>query len=123
MVGHCPEKSPSPHFLIDTGLITPYIEFIRRTDPAGSGPKMEISMQKVITYFADNNSMGDTSAEDCNAYRAWAKAQLAAEYPTYNVAVSDKPSLNTVTTDDDYRRDEIEQFCSNLWDRCPWDWS
>lgn len=76
-----------------------------------------------ITYFADDCSMGDTSAEDCAKFRAWAKAEIKAAYPDHDVAVSDKPSILHVATDDFDHHEEIEDFCSRLWDRCPWDFA
>lgn len=74
-----------------------------------------------IEYHADNGSMGDTSDEHCNQYRAWAKSQIQTAYPNHTVTVSDKPSLHNVLTDDEENRGEIEDFCDRLWDRCPWD--
>ena len=73
-----------------------------------------------ITYFADDSSMGDTSGEDCNAFRSWAENELRQTYPGHTIEVSDKPSLSQVHTDDEENRDEIEDFCSRLWDRCDW---
>ena len=29
-----------------------------------------------IKYYADNDTMGDTSEEDCDAFRSWAAVQL-----------------------------------------------
>lgn len=73
-----------------------------------------------ITYFADDASMGDTSADDCEKFREWAERELMATYPDYDITVSNKPSLNEAVTDDDVNEDEIVEFCHQLWDRCPW---
>lgn len=75
-----------------------------------------------ITYYAANDTMGDTSAQDCDAYRAWATEQLRNEYPEHEISVANAPSLDQVRTDDEERREEIAEFCARLWDRCPWDW-
>jgi len=75
-----------------------------------------------ITYYADNNSMGDTSGTDCDKFREWAQGQLEAEYPTHDVTVTDEQSLQTAYTDDIDNEDEIIDFCSSLWDNCPWNW-
>ena len=75
-----------------------------------------------ITYYAANDTMGDTSDRDCNAYRAWALEELRNEYPEHDVSVESEPSLQQVRTDDDERSEEIAEFCSRLWDRCPWNW-
>jgi len=81
------------------------------------GNKME------ITYYADNNSMGDTSATDCDKFREWAQDELEKEYPNHDIAVTDEQSLQTAYTDDLDNEEEIKDFCSRLWDNCPWDWS
>lgn len=75
-----------------------------------------------ITYYASNDSMGDTSPEACQQFRDWAKVQLIKEYPNYLIEVSAEPSLSTAATDDFDNEDEIKEFCHRLWDNCPWDW-
>lgn len=75
-----------------------------------------------ITYYADNSTMGDNSARDCAKYRDWAWDQLEAQYPAHDITVANQTSLHQVSTNDDDHRDEIEDFVSRLWDRCPWDW-
>lgn len=75
-----------------------------------------------ITYFADNGSMGDNSDADCDKFREWAEEQLQAAYPEHKIEVSDKPSLRQFSTNDYEREEEIGEFCSRLWERCPWDW-
>lgn len=73
-----------------------------------------------ITYFADDASMGDTSANDCDKFREWAERELMASYPDHNITVSDKPSLYEAVTDDHANEDEIAEFCRRLWGICPW---
>jgi len=75
-----------------------------------------------ITYYADNNSMGDTLATDCDKFREWAQDELEKKYPDHDVTVTDEQSLQTVYTDDP-DEEKIKDFCSRLWDNCPWDWS
>ena len=74
-----------------------------------------------IAYFAPDDTMGDTSPQDCNAFRKWAEVQLRARYPQHAVEVLNRPAAEQVFTDDNERRDEIAFFVSCLWDRCPWD--
>ena len=76
-----------------------------------------------ITYYADNDSMGDTSATDCDKFREWAQNELETEYPAHEITVTDENSLQTACTDDSENEDKINDFCSRLWDNCPWDWS
>ena len=73
-----------------------------------------------IIYYADNGSMGDTSVVDCNKFREWAQAELEERYPEHDITVSAEQSLQTCYTDDLGNEDEINDFCSRLWDNCPW---
>ena len=41
-----------------------------------------------ITYYADNSTMGDNTANDCAKYRAWAWEQLIARYPAHDITVA-----------------------------------
>ena len=75
-----------------------------------------------IKYYADNSSMGDTSDADCDAFRVWAMVQIRVTYPEHKVSVHAVPSLNVCSTNDEERECDIMDFCSRLWDRCPWDW-
>lgn len=77
-----------------------------------------------ITYYASDDTMGDNSPEDCNAFRNWALQQLVAEYPDFDVEVSPSNSLRQVAVTDatPEMEDSIEFYASHLWDRCPWDW-
>ena len=75
-----------------------------------------------IRYYAPDDTMGDNSSEACMAYRRWAREELMRAYPQHHVAVVDAPSLDECWTSDEDAREEIQDFCSRLWDRCPWDW-
>ena len=75
-----------------------------------------------ITYYAADENMGDTSAKACDQFRAWAFDQLTEEYPEHIINVCTELSLVTAKTDDFDREEEIQDFCSRLWDSCPWDW-
>lgn len=76
-----------------------------------------------IIYYAADGSMGDTSPEDCEKFREWAQRELRERYPSMEITVTDKPSSMPVTTDDLENEEEIIDFCSRLWDSCPWDFS
>lgn len=76
-----------------------------------------------ITYYAENGSMGDTDEANCDAFRAWAKKALEAEYPGAYVDVSgNMSSVECFVKGADSRdqEEEIAEFCSNLWNNCPW---
>lgn len=74
-----------------------------------------------ITYYSATENMGDDVTEsDAEQYRAWAKAEIEAEYPEAEVTVSKSQSLRSVDADDDL--DGVEDFCKSLWDNCPWSW-
>ena len=75
---------------------------------------------KSIIYYANNDTMGDCTDQECDHFRSWAMNTLEKEFPGYSVEVSDEQSLSTVWTDDDEREDDIEVFCSRLWDDYPW---
>ena len=75
-----------------------------------------------ITYFASDDTMGDTSPEDCAAYRRWAQAELEAAYPEATVEVTAETAVRGAWTDAIEREEEIEEFCARLWERCPWTW-
>ena len=75
-----------------------------------------------IVYHASDETMGDTPAVACLDYRAWAHRELCARFPHAVVVVDDAPSLDQCWTDDEARREEIQDFCARLWDLCPWDW-
>ena len=74
-----------------------------------------------ITYYASDLSMGDTSRENCQKFREWAKRELEREYPDYRVNVVSEARFEARTTDKD-KAEEIQHFCARLWDRCTWDW-
>lgn len=75
-----------------------------------------------ITYHAATSTMGDTTEFQATNFREWAKEQLTAKFPAYDIDVSSEESLVTAYTDDEDARDEIIDYCSRLWDSCPWDW-
>lgn len=75
-----------------------------------------------ITYFAADETMGDTPSAACEQYRTWAYHALKDAYPLHRIYVMNTPSLTTCTTNDEDHRDAIVDFCAYLWDRCPWDW-
>lgn len=76
-----------------------------------------------ITYYADDCSMGNTSSTDCDKFREWAEKELEKEYPEYEITVTDEENLQTSWTDNLEDEEGINDFCSRLWDNCPWNWS
>ena len=85
-------------------------------------PKPNEDTKMEIIYYADNGSMGDTGAQDCEKFRNWALAELQSEYPGYDITVSEDQSMQTAYTDDVDNEESIIDFCSRLWDRCQWGW-
>ena len=77
---------------------------------------------KSIIYYAPDDTIGDTSAEDCSKFRAWAAIELANEYPNHDVTVSAEKSTQTVYTNDIENESEIVNFASRLWDVADWAW-
>jgi hypothetical protein len=80
---------------------------------------------KKITYYADDNRMGDTDAEDCDEFRHWAHEQLAARYPAFEIEVSDAAHIEETVVcgyDNLSEVDEIRKFAGYLLDDFPWDW-
>jgi len=76
----------------------------------------------IIEYYASNDTMGDTTPENCDKFRKWAQNEIQSAYPDYDVVTLDTPSLETAYTDDNDNESEIVEFCSQIWDSCPWDW-
>lgn len=78
-------------------------------------------MSKKIKYYSVNSTMGDTSSEDCEKYREWAKRQIEAEFPGHDVEVLNESSTVQIWTNDYDNESEIADFCHRLWDSCKWD--
>ena len=74
-----------------------------------------------IEYLACNQDMGDLTDKECDLYRAWALRQIESRYPTHIVSVTDRTGIVSTITDDEENREDIVDFCSRLWDACPWD--
>lgn len=79
-----------------------------------------------IIYHAANESMGDTNPYDCNAYRAWARSQIMATYPSAVVEVTSMGQGSySAESDMDYPFNESEvenakEYLCTLWTDCPW---
>lgn len=78
-----------------------------------------------ITIPCTDDTMGDTSPADCNAYRAWFAEQLETEYPDADITVTVRPGRIEIETDDNSDDAdlvaELHEFSNCCWDRCPWD--
>lgn len=93
-------------------------------------------MTVLITYYAPNDTMGDTSEFNCQRYREWASEEIRGWAPEalnvdpdkVNVSVINEQSTDQVKmewNDDEDRSEQLEEvqdFVNRLWDRCPWDW-
>ena len=81
-----------------------------------------------IIYYASNDTMGETSADDCDRFREWAREQITEEYPDAEVEVSSRESsamreVDILWGDDDPDfaiEEQIIDFCHNLWGKMEW---
>ena len=80
-------------------------------------------MAKIITYYAPNDSMGDTSNADCERFRAWARNEIENRFEGYYVRVVDSQSptqCKVVGSSGLIEDDEIREYVQGLWESCPW---
>lgn len=76
---------------------------------------------ETIFYRAATCNMGETSEQDADKYRAWAKAEIEAAYPeAAQIEVLDEDRGSTVYADDYTEECTALEFMYHLWDRCPW---
>ena len=74
-----------------------------------------------IFYRAADCNMGDTSAQDCENYRAWAEAEIYAAYPdAARIYVLNEDRGSEVYAEEHDEGCQIMEFLHDLWDRCPW---
>ena len=85
-----------------------------------------MAIEKII-YRAATCNMGDTTEQDGDNYRAWAKSELEKKYTKALVEVrnEDDQSEIRIALGNDYAEmdaewDEANVFMCELWDRCPW---
>lgn len=80
-----------------------------------------------ITMPCTDDTMGDTSPADCNAYRAWLAEQIESEYPDAEIIVTNRPGRIEIETDvvgdDSDLVAELHEFQNRCWDSCPWDFA
>lgn len=85
-----------------------------------------------ITYYASNDSMGESSPDYCNKFRAFAEQQLFDRYgDKFDVEVLEKQTMNETDVDfydaeqyDGSVEREIQESAGYLWDafgKLPWD--
>ena len=78
-----------------------------------------------ISFPCPDDTMGDTSADDCNAYRKWFLAELQTEYPVAEIAVVPFDGKIQIKLDDDADDadaiGELREFGQVCWDSCRWD--
>lgn len=79
-----------------------------------------------LIYYAPDYTMGDTSPENCDAYRAWALNEIKIKYPNANVCVDYSDGDNFARGFDTEKNPNgnvsVLEFLNELWDKCPWDW-
>ena len=78
-----------------------------------------------ITIPCTDDTMGDSSPEDCNAYRAWFAQQLETEYPDASITVTNRSGRIEIEADDGSDVSDLiadlNEFQNRCWDRCSWD--
>ena len=72
-----------------------------------------------IIFYASDDSMGNSTPEQCEGFREWAQRELENRFPDHNIDVSSERQPWTVFTDDMDDEQMINEYCSNLWDRYP----
>lgn len=73
-------------------------------------------MKKII-YYAPNRSLGDDMTEDqCDEYRSWAEGKIRQKFHGHEVTTTKDDSTSNPWTNDEENREEIQFFCSRLWD-------
>ena len=79
-----------------------------------------MAIEKII-YRAAACNMGETSEQDADKYRAWAKAEIEAAYPeAAQIEVLNEDRGSTVYAEDYTEECTAREFLHHLWDRCPW---
>ena len=75
-----------------------------------------------IDYRAATCNMGESTEQDGDNYRVWAKEQIEARYPDADIDVLDEDRPSTCSNDEYDDNEEIEclEFLAGLWDVCPW---
>ena len=73
-----------------------------------------------IRYSANINDMGETNNEEYEYFVGWAKDQITDRYPEHCLEIETGLMAATAETDDMDNEEEIIDFCSHLWDSCPW---
>ena len=84
-----------------------------------------MAITKIIISCSDD-TMGDTTPAECDAYRTWFAEQLRAEYPEAQITVTAEPGRLIVQTDDEDNEfdaaEALHEFSQQCWESCPWDW-
>ena len=72
-----------------------------------------------IKFYAPNDTMGDSTDAECDAFRAFAQAELEHEYPDAEIIVSDESCTTTlIVGEDDWTGHEgVSEFVQGLWDK------
>jgi hypothetical protein len=82
-----------------------------------------MNITKINAYCPDD-TMGETTAEDCAWFREHLREKLSAEYPEADVTVSSQQGKLYVETDEDGddadATDGVSEFIGFCWDHCEW---
>ena len=73
-----------------------------------------------IIFYAPGETLGESTPEECENFRNFAKRQLVEQFPGYKITISTNGSVfsNSWCSDLD-TLDEVIEFCSELWTK--WD--
>lgn len=86
-----------------------------------------------ITLNGQNhyNFGAECSEADAAGYREWIAEQLAENFPGAEIEINEADSTYSVVVEiddeSDYSaaqglKDDVNVFCMDAWDRCPWNW-
>ena len=72
-------------------------------------------------------NMGEATEDDARGYRAWLEGELEKAYPGVELELNEADATRSVLVETDEDDDgklsgEVQEFLSEAWERCPWDW-
>jgi len=72
--------------------------------------------QEVIFFADDLLFPEDTPPDKKEGFRKFVAAQLCDRFPHHKIEVADRIATDIFWTDDEKNRENIADFCHNLWD-------
>lgn len=69
-----------------------------------------------IRFYTHISKFGDCPMMTISRFQKFVIQELSNRYPDHEIIMNDENNLNTCYTDDYANSEEIEIFCSQLWD-------